>query len=529
MAIKKFIKFDSEKGYLEHKDDINYFATAQMRRVAFGGMLGDFDENGLYVINQKIVEELIKMPKVIVEMVEDADLIRSKVKADTFFHFILTVEDNKASFKLLEKVHYQSNRDFNSGVYSNINEYVLDEVIVPDKDFDRNALYQKYNISTDSDSEVLSIFDMDELSIALYYNIVEKIKINYLVQNELMLKEKEIENIEADYFEAVLELLEEFEEIDQKVVDGLQDDLAEKHNFVIISKPFFQKTINEILDSMIEQYIQDLTTEQKEQFLIRLREIKANYYQQFKKVLPIEIAQKAGVRFDANQIVEESLIGTLAQEITTKGYTSSDVRRIIIKDDELQLSIAKIKEIVKENEEACKRDNAKAKDITKNRKRTAEFYRQLEAKNKVDMLSPDTTLIKAAIGDKKVAEAKQEKTAAKVDASKVAGKAPAKAAPKKAAAKKPTAKKAAAPKKAATKKPDAKKVVAKKTATNNNTKPDKKQTFIYGSGILGLEKEKAKETELLDSLVDDVILTDRVRTRVKTQEKSAVSVDVQIR
>ena len=71
----------------------------------------------------------------------------------------------RINLKLLEKIHYQSNRDFNSGLYSNINEYVLDEVIVPDKDFDRNALYQKYNISTENDGEVLSIFDMDEIRI----------------------------------------------------------------------------------------------------------------------------------------------------------------------------------------------------------------------------------------------------------------------------------------------------------------------------------------------------------------------------
>ena len=218
MAVKKYLKFDSEKGYLDNKDDINYFATNQLQKVAFGKMLGDFDENGLYVINKKIVEELIKMPKVIVEMVEDADLIRSKVKADAFFHFILTIEGDKAYFKLLEKMHYQSNRDFNSGAYSNINEYVLDEVMIPDRDFDRNALYAKYNISTEGDSDVLSIFDMDELSLALYFNIIEKLKLNYLVQNQLMLKEKEIEALEADYFEAVLTVLGDFADFGVKVI-----------------------------------------------------------------------------------------------------------------------------------------------------------------------------------------------------------------------------------------------------------------------------------------------------------------------
>lgn len=402
MALKKYIKFDAENGYLDNKDDINYFATSQMRHVAFGNMLGDFDENGLYVINKKLVEELIAMPKVIVEIMEDTDLIRSKVKADTFFHFILTVEDNKASLKLLEKIHHQSNRNFNSGVYSDINEYVLDEVTVPDKDFDRNVLYEKYNISTENDGEALSIFDMDEISIALYYNLIHKLKINYLSQNALILKEKELEAIEADYFESVLEVLGEFGEYGTTVRNAVQDNLAEKHSFMIISKPFFQQTINEVLDSCINHYMHLLSPEQKESFLAKIREIKANYYEKFKQIIPVELAVKSGVRFDANQIMEESIIGSLAKEIGSKGFTSSDVRRIIINDDELQLTIAKLKEIFAENAEASKRDNAKADDITKGRKLTGEFYDELSAKKKTDMLSPDTTLIKSAIDEKAV-------------------------------------------------------------------------------------------------------------------------------
>ena len=396
MAVKKYIKFDSEKGYLENKEDINYFSTNQMRKVAFGKMLGDFDENGLYVINSKIVDELIRMPKVIVEIIEGADLIRSTVKADSFFHFILTVEDNKAQFKLLEKIHYQSNRDFNSGLYSNINEYVLDEVIVTDRDFDRNALYQKYNISTENNGEALSIFDMDELSIALYYNITEKLKVNYLVQNTLMMKEKQLEQFEADYFEGVLTALSEFKDFDKKVTDGVKKDLVEKHTFVIASKPFFQHTVNEVMDSYVEMFIQDLSPEQRKEFEIRYRQIKGEYYERFKKLIPIEISQKSGVRFDANQILQEGVIGSLVQEIKTKGFTSSDVRKIVINEDELQLPVSKIRDMVQQNEEIAKRDNARAKDILRNRPQTTKLYRELEKESNVEVLT-DKTLIEEKI------------------------------------------------------------------------------------------------------------------------------------
>jgi len=511
MSVKKYLKFDSELGYLDNKDDINYFATNQLRKVAFGKMLGDFDESGLYVINAKIVEELIKMPKVVVDMMEGADLIRSTVKADAFFHFILTIEDNKATFKLLEKMHYQSNRDFNAGTYSNINEYVIDEVIIPDKDFDRNALYQKYNISTDNNGEVLSIFDMDELSLALYYNIIEKIKVNYLVQNQLILKEKELEAVEADYFEAVLEILEDFKEFGQKVTSDVKNDLAEKHTFVIISKPFFQHTVNEVLDSYIEQYISELTPEQKEQFLIRFREVKEKYYQEFKKLLPIKIEQKAGVRFDNNQVVQEGIIGSLAQEIMTKGFASSDVRKLLIDENELQLSIAKIREMIRENEETCKRDNAKAKDITEGRKNTSKFYEELEKENKVDILKPDTTLIKSTIEEKNVKETKtsqndktnkkeQTKTSASnvtankkrtVTAVKTKGGSPKKVAKKPASVKKSGVKGAKAP-----------------VATVEEQKEAEK-LFLYGTGA-SQKKETVEETEF-DKTIDDAMITDRIR------------------
>jgi hypothetical protein len=352
------------------------------------------------------------MPKVIVEFMDGADLIRSKIKADSFFHFVLTIEDNVASLKLLEKMHYQSNKDFDSGVYSNINEYILDEVKIPDKDFDRNAIYQKYNISMDNEGDALSIFDMDELSLALYYNIIEKLKINYLVKNQLLIKEKELEAAEADYFESVLGILGEFGEFGEKVVTSTKSDLAEKYNFLLITRPFFQHAVNEVLDGYIDMFIQELTNEDRERFLIKLREAKSVYYQQFKSLVAIDIVEKAGVRFDSSQVVEEGIIGSLVKEEVTKGYTSSDVRKIVINEDELQLSIHQIKENVAEIEEVCKQNNANGKDIVTNRNLTKSFYDDVEKKYRANMLKPTTLIVEAT--EKHKEENKKAETSASV-------------------------------------------------------------------------------------------------------------------
>lgn len=451
MAVKKYIKPDSEKGYLEDKDDINYFATSQMKKVAFGCMLGDFDENGVYVVSEKIVNELIKMPKVIVENVEGTDLIRSKVKADAFFHFILSIEGNKARLSLLEKINYHSNRNLNSGAYSNINEYLLDEMIVPDKDVNRDALYQKYNIATEDDGDVLSIFDMDELSIALYYNLIGKIKLNYLMQNKLVLCEKEGEQIEADYFEAVLESVSGYKDFENKLLEEFKASLAEKHSFVIPSKPFYQATINEILDGVIDANVQDLSEEDKNAFLIKYRGIKAEYYKKYKQLLTIHIEQEAGVKLDRNKLVEESVIGTLSRESETKGYTASDVRRIAVDESELQLNAEKIKGILHENLTFSEQDRSRVKDITKGRKRTAELYKQIEQANIANVT--DEPLIKSTIENNEVkSDAEKQKATSGMSANPVKAtvgadvKKPTKTAKptkpaKKAAAKKATSKK----------------------------------------------------------------------------------------
>lgn len=488
MAVKKFIKIDSEKGFLENKDDINYFVTSQLRKVAFGCLLGDFDENGLYVVNQKIIEELIKMPKVIVDMNEGTDLIRSKIKGDAFFHFILSVEGNKARFCLLEKINYQSNRNINSGCYSNINEYVLDEVVVPDKDFNRNVLYQKYNISTENDGDVLSIFDMDELTIVLYFNIIEKIKANYLVRNKMVLKEKEIEQIEADYFESVLEMMEEFPELQQKVLGEFKTDLKEKHSFVLPTKPFYQLTINEIFDSALEVNVQNLEDEKKILFIEKLRAIKAEYYKKYKQLLSIHIEKDAGVKFDNSKLIEESIIGSLSTEIQTKGYISSDVRRIGYNEGELQLPLSKIKEILLENLALSEKDNSRVADITKGRTKIAELYKEIQKEEIANV--KDGPLIKTAIADN-VSKGVEVKAGGTATAVKPAGKPEAKPVAKKPDAKaKPSAKPSA---KKTAPKPQAK-ASAEAKPKQDEQKSESAKTPIMNGGVSSGNSTGAKKT-----------------------------------
>jgi hypothetical protein len=328
----------------------------------------------------------------------------------------------------------------------------------------------------------------------------------------------------------MLSVLSEFKEFNELVVEGVQDELAEKHSFVIISKPFYQHTVNEILDGCIDSFMATLSPEQKQQFVEKMREVKARYYERFKKLVPVEISQKSGVRFDANQILEETIMGELTKEIATKGYTSSDVRKIKINEDELQLPISKIKENVKENENDCKRDNAKAKDIVEGRKLTTEFYKSLEARKKVDMLSPDTSLIEHVI-EGKAEEKSKGLIAAAADAKASKGKTAGGAAvsaggngkkddKKKATNAKKPEKKAAPGGKKPEKKAAPSNVKKGAESAKSGTKADsnKKEgsltsAAMYGSGAKPGEKSGAKDSKKEDIKEKNGLLDEFARNR----------------
>ena len=196
---------------------------------------------------------------------------------------------------------------------------------------------------------------------------------------------KNNENVEADYFESILELLTEFPDIENKVKEDVKNNLNEKRNLIIPNKPFFQKTVNEILDSSLDQFVYTLPSEQRDELLNKLREIKEKYYAEFKQIIPIQINQETGVRFNPIQIEDESIIASLAQQISTKSYTTSDIRKVVINKDDLALTLQKIKEMVEENEKLCIANNTSNSHIIKGRKLVKEFYEDWE-KSKTNLL-----------------------------------------------------------------------------------------------------------------------------------------------
>lgn len=292
----KYLKPDCELGYVEDNVEIDYLKFNNLRHSILGCMLGDFDENGYYVVSPEIAKELILMKKYLFESMDNIEICKSELKLDKQLTFMITFEGNKATLSLLEKINYEANYKINSGLYSNINEYVLDEVETSGE-VDRNVIYQRWNIS-EYEGNIIDIFNCDDAVLEKYFGIVNRFK--YLLQaNKILLdKEDEIEAIEIEYGLAILDILSHYPKLEKIVKAQIKDTLNEKKDFVRLDKPNFAKTLNEIIDNAIETNLEVLNEKEKEEFNIEQRNVKLN--SNIKKQNTLQI-KKVELNYGENQ------------------------------------------------------------------------------------------------------------------------------------------------------------------------------------------------------------------------------------
>ena len=283
----KYQKLDSELGYVEDIADIEYLKFNNLRHTISGFMLGDFDSEGNYVVDPDLVKELINMKKYIVETIDNIDICVSNLKLDKQISFLVTFEGERATLTLVEKLNYEANNKQNSGVYSNINEYLLDEVETSGE-VDKTILYNRWNIST-TEGEAEDVFKMDEETIAVLYSlIVNRFKENLVANKMLLDKEEEIEEIESEYATDVFEILTHYPKLKKATDLAIKSALKENNRFIKFDKPNFAKTLNEVIAQKIEENKSVLTDDEKKEFNSEIHNAKVNYNNKIGERLDIQ-------------------------------------------------------------------------------------------------------------------------------------------------------------------------------------------------------------------------------------------------
>lgn len=260
----QYLKPDCALGYVEDTAQIEYLKFNNLRHVALGCMLGDFDDVGTYVVSPEIVKELVSIEKYIVQSYDNIELCKSAIKFDKQISFLVTFEGNKATLSLVEKINYEANFALNSGTYSNINEFVLD-VIETNGEVDRNAVYIRWNIKT-FPSQIIDIFNCDNSVMEKYFGIVNRLKYLMKANTVLLQKETQLEEIESSYANQLFEILSHYPKLEKAVLETIKTTLKEKKDAVNVEKPFFAKTLNEVIENAIQKNINVLDETEKQEF-----------------------------------------------------------------------------------------------------------------------------------------------------------------------------------------------------------------------------------------------------------------------
>ena len=262
--MSKYLKQGSTVEYVEDHAEIQSLKFENVRHSVLGFMLGDFDEEGNYVVSEEITKELIEMPKFIAESIDNFEICKSQLKLDKSITFLVTYQGERVTLSLMENVNFEANCKTDTGSWSNINEYVLDEVIVAGE-VDRNAIYSRWNISEFAGNQI-DVMDCEPELLEKYLGIVNRFKLRIMQNLELLEHEEELEEVESEYFLNIFALLEDYPELKKKVVKELKRNLEEKKEFVQVDKPNFAKALNEILNKAIENNIKELKEEKQQEF-----------------------------------------------------------------------------------------------------------------------------------------------------------------------------------------------------------------------------------------------------------------------
>lgn len=302
----KYLKPGEAETFVEDNAEIEYLKFNNLRHSVSGFMLGDFDEHGVYAVSPKIVKELISMKKYIVDTLEDMEICDSEIVLLGPITFLVSYEQDYATLSLIEKVNYESNAKDDTGAYSNINEYILDTVQTSGR-IDKNAIYRRWNISLFA-GEHRKLEDLTEEEYADIMGLAERFKYLLYVNTMFAKKEEELEAIETTYTEDIMNLIARYPKLKKVVDEAIKGNLATKKDFIKLDKPQLSKTINELIEQVVEENIDVLTEKEKKEFATDKHIIQNNYNIAMQDAIPQKIEKPVirGVEKPVGRVVVET-------------------------------------------------------------------------------------------------------------------------------------------------------------------------------------------------------------------------------
>ncbi len=254
MNIKKFIKLDTHDNFVTEKAD-----------VIQNKLLGDYNAKGKYVINKKIVNELVELKKVKLESYNNSIFVNAKTQSGRVIDFQIDLKKNSNSnlatgvLSTLEPVEKQGGRLTNI-IKTPIAKYTNE--LVPDF-IDRTL--KTFNVVINDEGDAKE-FKEDETQDA------------YLLKRNMLLKALDKLTVESynviyeDYFTQRINLLKKTNNAyTKKVLAIFNDEFSKVSEYFLVDKKSKKVTNYKAMNELLDKAFEDLTglenySEQEKQY-----------------------------------------------------------------------------------------------------------------------------------------------------------------------------------------------------------------------------------------------------------------------
>ena len=248
---------------LTDTDEIKYYKATQRCEIIFNFMLGDYNNEGEYIIDDSVVDELVKMPKSVLNSFHNMIFCQSLVVTEFIekeqFVVKTVVDENNPRIKIstlevTEKVN-------------KVEGYIVNTISTPIAQFvdvDSEQYYEKmfdaFNIHDASDFQQEEISKFTKGSVSLRRKYV--VALNHLCNKKIM-------EVDKNAYLKKLEILKKSGKVGEVALKSFEERLK-KNPHVAAQNNY--KAMNELLDSVIETH-----KEQIEQIMPQLKQVGTEY------------------------------------------------------------------------------------------------------------------------------------------------------------------------------------------------------------------------------------------------------------
>lgn len=277
--MKQYFRMDMPNTLAKSESEVEEQKALGKIGVIRNKMLGEFNEDGVYVITDAMRKQLLTMHKYLVERYNTQCLIESEYIFGKRFYFSLKVEDNVVTFALLEKMRYGTNLEHKSP-YCNIHTTILDQI-----NFDKlpdvleETLFKRYYISIADQPLSTKLEDMSPEEVERYFELIDRKMQLELLNKDLDEKNAILERAEQDYYVAQIQALKKCGAYGKQVIDEMEHTLITVRPFLDPNRKGYYKALNQIISTITYSNRTEENKKEVAEFEQKIEKPRKNYAQ----------------------------------------------------------------------------------------------------------------------------------------------------------------------------------------------------------------------------------------------------------